>query len=102
MLRTKDFRVITNKIMLEEPVDSEFEINQKIYKLFDEIYVPEIIYRSAGVILSKVERRKEAQLCLFEAEKRIKSKNLSKAWDNIERKYGFGSLKMGAIREKEE
>ena len=33
---------------------------------------------------------------------RIKSKNLSKAWDNIERKYGFGSLKMGAIREKEE
>ena len=75
MLRTKDFRVITNKIMLEEPVDSEFEINQKIYKLFDEIYVPEIIYRSAGVILSKVERRKEAQLCLFEAEKRIKSKN---------------------------
>ena len=102
MLRTTDFRVITNKIMLEEPVDSEFEINQKIYKLFDEIYVPEIIYRSAGVILSKVERRKEAQLCLFEAEKRIKSKNLSKAWDNIERKYGFGSLKMGAIREKEE
>jgi len=102
MLRTKDFRVFTNKIALDEPVDSEFEINEKIYKLFDEMYMEGVIYRSSGVILSRLEKKKEAQLCLFSAEKKIKSKNLSKAWDNIERKYGFGSLVVGACKKREE
>lgn len=95
MLRTKDFRIITNKVSLEEPVDSEFEINEKIYKMFDEIYVPNVLYRSSGVILSRLEKKKDAQLKLFGAQKKIKSQNLSKAWDNIEKKYGFGSLKIG-------
>lgn len=95
MLRTKDFRVYTNKLVLDSPIDSEFEINKEIYRLFDEIYMPNVLYRSSGVILSRVEKKKEEQLGLFNAEKKIKSKNLSKAWDNIEKKYGFGSLKIG-------
>ena len=102
MLRTKDFRVYTNKLALDTPIDSEFEINKEIYKLFDEIYLPNVMYRSSGVILSRVERKKEEQLGLFSAEKKIKSKNLSKAWDNIEKKYGFGSLKIGTEKARGE
>ncbi len=97
MLRTKDFRVYTNKLALNSPIESEFEINREIYRLFDEIYLPGTIYSSSGVILSKIEKKKEEQLGLFNAEEKIKSKKLSKAWDNIEKKYGFGSLKIGAI-----
>jgi len=102
MLRTRDFRVYTNKLALDVPVDSEFEINKEIYRLFDEIYLDNTLYRSSGVILSKIEKKKEEQLGLFDSEKRIKSKNLSRAWDNIEKKYGFGSLKIGTIERKEE
>ena len=96
MLRTKDFKVYTNKLALDTPIESEFEINKEIYRLFDEIYLKGVMYRSSGVILSRIEKKKEEQLGLFNAEKKIKSKNLSKAWDNIEKKYGFGSLKIGA------
>ena len=96
MLRTKDFKVYTNKLALDTPIESEFEINKEIYRLFDEIYLKGVMYRSSGVILSRIEKKKEEQLGLFNAEKKIKSKNLSKAWDNIGKKYGFGSLKIGA------
>lgn len=102
MLRTKDFRVITNKMSLDDPVESEFEINEKIYKMFDEIYVPNVLYRSSGVILSRLEKKKDSQLHLFGAQKKIKSQNLSKAWDNIEKKYGPGSLKIGTLERQEE
>lgn len=102
MLRTKDFKIFTNKISLDEPIDSEFEINRKIYTLFDEIYIKGIIYRSSGVILSRVEPKKETQLGLFGAEKKEKSKKLSKAWDKIEQKFGTGALKIGVVEKKEE
>ena len=100
MLRTKEFRIFTNKIILTEPIDSEFEINQKIYELFDEIYKEGINYRSSGVILSKIEQKKETQLGLFGAKEKEKSKKLSKAWDNIEKKFGQGALKIGINKEE--
>lgn len=102
MLRTKDFRVFTNKISLETPIDSEFEINKLIYKLFDEIYIPGVVYRSSGVIVGRIASKHDMQLTLFDSEKRQKSKNLSKAWDNIEKKFGFGTLKVGVVKEREE
>ncbi len=102
MLRTKDFKVFTNKIALEIPIDSEFEINKLIYRLFDEIYIPGVIYRSSGVIVGRIVSKHDTQLTLFDSEKRQKSKNLSRAWDNIEKKYGFGSLKVGVIKSREE
>ena len=102
MLRTKDFKIFTNKISLDEPVDSEFEINKKIYTLFDEIYMKGVIYRSCGAVLSRVEPKKEMQLGLFSAKEKEKSKNLSKAWDNIEKKFGQGTLKIGKTTEETE
>ena len=101
MLRTKDFRIYTNKLSLNDPIESEFEINKEIYRLFEEIYIDNILYRSSGVILSGIEKKKEEQLGLFNAEQKIKSKKLSKAWDNIEKKYGAGSLKIGMNEERE-
>jgi len=95
MLRTKDFRIFTNKITLPEPFDSEFEVNQKIYALLDEIFMEGVIYRSSGVILSRVEPKKDTQLGLFNVKEKEKSKKLSKAWDNIEKKFGQGALKIG-------
>lgn len=101
MLRTKYFRIYTNKLSLNDPIESEFEINKEIYRLFEEIYIDNILYRSSGVILSGIEKKKEEQLGLFNAEQKIKSKKLSKAWDNIEKKYGAGSLKIGMNEERE-
>lgn len=100
MLRTKDFRIFTSKVSLNEPFNSEFEVNQKMYALFDEIYTEGVIYRSSGVILSKIEPKKEAQLGLFTAEEKEKSKKLSKAWDNIEKKFGTGTLKIGTVKKE--
>lgn len=102
MLRTKDFHVTSTKINPPEPVDSEFEISDLINKMFDQIYVEGVMYRSAGVILTKVEKKKESQLSIFSSEKKIKSKKLSSAWDKIEQKFGFGILKIGITKKNDE
>ncbi|MDE6138081.1 MAG: hypothetical protein K2F57_01260, partial [Candidatus Gastranaerophilales bacterium] len=48
MLRTKDFRVFYTKKDLLAPVDFELEISNTAIKLLEEIYNPNILYRSTG------------------------------------------------------
>ena len=57
MLRTKDFRVFTEKMVLPEASDSEFLINQYADKLFEKIYNPEIIYRASGIFAEKLSEK---------------------------------------------
>ena len=65
MLRTKDFRVYYNKKDLLVPVDFELEISNIAIKLLEEIYNPEILYRSTGVFLNKIGEQSVEQLSLY-------------------------------------
>ena len=102
MLRTKDFRVFVDKIVLPEPSDSEFLINQYADKLFEKLYSPDIIYRSSGIFAEKLTEKSASQLFLFEDKKTEKSKKLVALWDNFEKKYGKNSFSIGTMKDPQE
>lgn len=108
MLRTKDFQVITERIVLPEPSDSEFLINQYADKLFERIYNPDIIYRSSGIFAEKLREKAASQLSLFtndkngKTEKTEKAKKLSELWDKFEQKYGKNIFTIGTMKDPQE
>ena len=95
MLRTKDFYVLSSKTTLETPTNSEFEFNLKIKELFNEIYNPNIIYRSCGVTALKLTCEDSYQMSLFNSERIEKNQKLSDVWDKIEEKFGRSKLHLG-------
>lgn len=102
MLRTKDFQVITERIVLPEPSDSEFLINQYADKLFEKIYNPNIIYRSSGIFAEKLSEKASSQMFLFADEKTEKAKKLSALWDTFEQKYGKNAFTIGTMKDPQE
>ncbi len=102
MLRTKDFHVITEKMVLPEPSDSEFLINQFVDRLFDKIYDSQVIYRSSGIFADKLSEKATSQLFLFEDEKTQKAKKLAEIWDSIEQKYGKKCFCIGTMKDPQE
>lgn len=97
MLRTKDFRVISEKIVLPGPTDSELVMNEFVDKLFEKIYNPDEIYRSSGVFVEKLTEETTSQLYLFNTQRNLKAQKLSEVWDKVERKYGKKVFSMGAV-----
>jgi DNA polymerase-4/DNA polymerase V len=96
MLRTKDFMVFHEKLVLVSPTDWEFEIFEASNKLFEQLYNPYAMYRSSGVILENL--TEISQLSLFNsAEKNQKQQNLAKTWDCLEVKYGKNIIKTGFL-----
>ena len=97
MLKTRDFEIFADKINTEYPLEFEFEISKYIFKLLDKIYKKDLLYRSTGVILERLNPLEIHQTTLFKENDSIKYENLSKSIDNIEKKFGKGSIKTGFI-----
>ncbi len=97
MLRTKDFRVFYLDEKLEKMTNSEILLSEKVFKLFEKIYIPDVIYRSSGVLALSLCDTEKSQLCLFKDEKNEKCTRLSEIIDRVENKYGKGSLMAGDI-----
>ena len=102
MLRTKDFRVDSEKFVFDTPKDSEFELYETMHRLFNFLYKKGVIYRSSGVTVSKLTDKEDIQLILFESDADKKKKKLSNAWDKIEQKFGYGAISVGIKKKKEE
>ena len=98
MLRTKDFKVYFDKRVLNTPTSFELEISDLIFEMLEEIYNPNILYRSTGVVLENFEYNKEAQLSLFvDNEKELKKEKLAKCFDKLEAKFGKDIIQTGFI-----
>jgi len=97
MLRTKDFRVFYAKKDLLAPVDFELEIAKTANELLTEIYNPEILYRSTGVVLAKIGETSVEQLNLYTDDSNSKKENLAKCFDKLEAKFGKNIVKTGFI-----
>ncbi len=96
MLRTKDFRVFYTKKDLLAPVDFELEISTVAHKLLEEIYRPDILYRSTGVHLGKIGETSAEQLSLYtDSEITTKKENLAKCFDKLEAKFGKNIVQTG-------
>ncbi len=96
MLRTKDFRVFYDKIALNTPTSFEMDISDIAFKLLDNIYNKDTLYRSTGIFLENLRNNKEEQLFLFTDENiDMKKENLSKCFDKLESKFGKNIIKIG-------
>lgn len=96
MLRTKDFKVYYTKQDLLTPTDFELEISEIAIKLLEEIYQPNILYRSTGVVLEKIGEQGIEQLSLYtDADTDIKKQNLAKCFDKLEAKFGKNIVQTG-------
>lgn len=101
MLRTKDFRVFSTKKSLSVPTAFEMEISDIAIKLLQEIYSPQILYRSTGVILDNLHSNSEEQLFLFsDSSLDLKKDKLTKCFDRLESKFGKDIIKIGFFNEK--
>ena len=96
MLRTIDFRVFYTKQDLITPTDFELEISNLAINLLKEIYNPNILYRSTGVILDKIGEQGTEQLSLYSDNTiETKKKNLAKCFDKLESKFGKNIVQTG-------
>lgn len=97
-LRTKDFKVFCEKRVLNKATNFELEISDIIFELLDELYNPNILYRSTGVILDTFEQNSEAQLSIFDnPEDDIKKEKLTKCFDKLESRFGKNIIQTGFI-----
>ncbi len=98
-LRTKDFKVFSEKRVLNKATDFELEISDIIFELLEKLYRPNILYRSTGVILDTFEFNSEAQLSLFgDSEKDEKKAKLTKCFDKLESRFGKNIIQTGFIQ----
>lgn len=101
MLRTKDFKVYYTKKELLQPTDFELEISKIAIKLLEEIYNPNILYRSTGVILEKIGEQGSEQLSLYsDTTLEIKKDKLAKCFDKLESKFGKNIVQTGFTKTK--
>lgn len=98
-LRTKDFRVFSEKKVLNVSSDFELEISDIVFTLLDKLYNPNILYRSTGVILDTFTMNDEAQMSLFADEKvDEKKEKLSKCFEKLEARFGKDIIQTGFVK----
>lgn len=98
MLRTKDFKVYYDKRVLNQATSFELEISDIIFEMLEDMYNPNILYRSTGVTLDSFVYNNEAQLSLFaNNEEENKKEKLSKCFDKLEEKFGKDIIQTGFI-----
>lgn len=95
MLRTKDFRIITAAEIINPKTNSEFFLNKKAIKLFQQIYSEYTLYRSSGIYVSGLEDGSYTQTDFWSNNEKFLK--LSKITDKIEEKYGQNYLKIGIL-----
>ena len=102
MLRTKDFRVFYTKKELLIPVDFELEISKIAIELLEDIYDPNILYRSTGVVLERIGEEGIEQLSLYsDVEDVQKKENLAKCFDRLEARFGKNIVRTGFTKRKQ-
>jgi len=96
MLRTKDFRVVYNKVNLTFPTNCEFEIYKHIDNLLKQLYFSRTTYRSSGVIFESLTHESEEQMSLFgQSQRTIKRGKVSQVWDKLENRFGRNIIMSG-------
>ncbi len=94
MLRTKDFQVTSVSRDLTESTNFELEIQKTVFELFEQLYRPNIMYRSTGVILADFESEDCKQLPLL-SQGADKKDSLARCIDKIESKFGKNKIRTG-------
>ena len=94
MLRTKDFTVYSNYIKLAQPTNGEQELFKAAQSLLPKIYLPNILYRSSGVMLEHLLSANDFQPNLFSVTE-YKDDKISRVLDDLEKRFGKDVVKNG-------
>ncbi len=94
MLRTKDFRVFTEKMKLPYASNQETEITPPALTLLQKIYSPMIVWRSVGITLAALTYGNDVQNDLFSHPKQS-DERLGKVLDELEEKFGRNIIRLG-------
>lgn len=97
MLRTKDFRVFVERKELVKPEYSEFSLHKVVDELFNKMYNPQIIYRSAGIFTANMVDTTIKQMYLFTSAQDIKAEKIAQIWDKIDAKFGKDIFSVGFV-----
>ncbi len=98
LLRTKDYQVFVEKEILNTALDFELEISKIIFRLFDKIYNPNLVYRSTGVFFNRLVYNDAYQTFLFAQESDERKEKLSKCFDRLEEKFGKNIIQTGFVK----
>ncbi|GBF23131.1 putative RumB/ImpB like DNA repair protein [Candidatus Gastranaerophilus sp. (ex Termes propinquus)] len=101
MLKGKDFvRYSTREVFKDEyecqELDFELDILKFVFKGFEKIYQPGVLYRSCGTVLDVLTFSSKEQLTLF-GDNGQKSEKLASAIDKLERLHGKNAVKVGFL-----
>lgn len=99
MLRTKDFRVITERIKLPFASNQETEIIPPALKILQKLFTPMIVWRSVGITLSGLVYGNDVQEDLFNQESKCDGR-LGKALDELEEKFGRNIIHIGTLSQR--
>lgn len=97
ILKTSDFTYYNQKINLKESTNFELDISREVMKMFDIIFNSDLVYRSCGVTLEKLEYNSQSQLNLFGDAKSKDCTKLADALDKLEKKFGRNVVKTGFL-----
>lgn len=98
-LRHDDFRTITRRTTLREGTDLDAELLEPALQLFREAF-EDVRKRDRGVRLigiSATNLAEAAEADLFEAEKRLRSRRLTDAVDQLRARYGFDAVTVARL-----
>ena len=97
-VKTKDFKTFYEKRELGVPLNFEFDISKTAFEILENLYQPNILYRSVGVVLEDFNRTSEEQLLLFTDNDRLEQKEkLGKSLDKLEQKFGRNIVRTGFV-----
>ena len=101
IVKTKDFKTYFSETKLKKSTDFELDISRQAINLFEEIYNPNIIYRSIGIFLGDFVQTSSEQLSLFEEMNNKKTEKLGKVIDMLEERFGKNIIKIGFVDKDE-
>lgn len=100
IVKTKDFHCYFLDSVLETATNFELDISKTAFELLKNMYSPNILYRSVGILLEDFVRVGQEQLTLFDdIQQKTKSENLGKAIDNLENRFGKNIVKVGFTKQ---
>ena len=98
ILKTKDFQTLYLKKQLKFMTDFEFDISKEAFLLLEEMYKPDVLYRSIGIVLEDFNSCEEEQLQLFNDNiKKEQNEKLGKSLDKLEKKFGRNIVRTGFV-----
>ena len=94
ILRTKDFNIVSSFAKLKTATNSELSLRKQAGTLLNQLYRPNLLYRSIGVELRHLSYNNEIQQSLFDNLNQDDDK-LSRIIDDLEQKFGKDIVKIG-------